>query len=84
MHYVYVIRSTKDGELYIGSTNDLKRRLNEHNDGENFSTAHRTPFELIYYEAYTAKRDASRREKALKLRGNARRFLLERLSFSLQ
>ncbi len=84
MQYVYVIRSTKDSELYIGSTNDLKRRLNEHNNGKNFSTAPRAPFELIYYEAYKEKDDASRREKALKLRGNARRFLMERISFSLQ
>ena len=34
MNYVYVLKSTVDGELYIGSTNDLKRRIGEHNNGK--------------------------------------------------
>lgn len=33
MWYVYIVRSALDSNLYIGSTNDLKRRLNEHNNG---------------------------------------------------
>ncbi|PIR82466.1 excinuclease ABC subunit C [Candidatus Kaiserbacteria bacterium CG10_big_fil_rev_8_21_14_0_10_59_10] len=84
MYYVYVLGSERDSRLYIGRTNDLRRRLKKHNNGESFSTAFRRPFTLLYYEAYRDERDAVRREKALKLRGNARRFLMERLSFSLQ
>ncbi len=52
--YVYILRSATDGKLYIGSTVDLTRRLQEHNKGECNSTRHRRPLEL---EAYIAVRD---------------------------
>jgi putative endonuclease len=84
MFYVYVLKSQKDEELYIGSSNNLKRRLKEHQNGESFSTKLRRPFELIYYEAYKNEGDARKREHSLKLRGNARRFLKERISKSLK
>ena len=71
MHYVYILRSKKDSELYLGSTGDLRRRLKEHNAGKNFSTQFRIPFELIYYEAYKSEKDARAREHNLKLRANA-------------
>ncbi len=83
MFYVYVLKSLKDEELYIGSTNNLKRRFAEHQKGESFSTKLRLPFELIYYEAYKNEKDAREREQGLKLRGNARRFLKERIKRSL-
>lgn len=66
MHYVYVLRSTKDGRFYTGYTADLKRRLIEHNAGKVLSTKHRSPFELIYYEACRHQEDALRRERYLK------------------
>jgi len=66
MFYVYILYSEKDGRLYKGFTSDLKRRLNEHNLGENTSTAYRRPLKLVYYEAYLVKRDAEAREKYLK------------------
>jgi len=66
MYYVYILQSLKDKMLYTGITKDLKRRLNEHNWGENFSTKSRKPFKLIYYEAYLLKKDAESREKYLK------------------
>lgn len=84
MYYVYVIKSDLDGNLYIGSTNDLKRRLSEHNEGKNFSTSFRTPFSLTYYEAYKNEVDARKRERSLKLRGNARKGLMTRISESLK
>ena len=84
MFYVYVLKSTKDTELYIGSTKDLKNRLTEHNSGKVFSTAPRRPFELVYYESYKNEKDARKREKSLKLRGNARRFLIERIKESIK
>lgn len=84
MFYVYVLKSSQDEELYIGSTNDLKRRFKEHQNGESFSTKLRRPFELIYYEAYKNEKDARLREHSLKFRGNARRFLKERMKESLK
>jgi len=59
MYYVYLIKSVSDKNFYIGSTNDLRRRLSEHNSGLVFSTQSRRPFELVYYEAYRSEKDAS-------------------------
>ena len=84
MFYVYILKSKKDDELYIGSTNNLKRRVEEHNKEKSFGTKFRTPFELVYYEAYKKESDARRRELSLKVRGNARRWLKERLQDSLK
>ena len=53
MYYVvYVLRSLKDGNLYIGCTKDLKERMNLHNTGKVSSTKLRKPLELIYAEVY--------------------------------
>jgi putative endonuclease len=84
MFYVYILKSSKDAELYIGSTNDLKRRVAEHQKGQSFATKFRLPFELVYYEAYKSEKDARNREHQLKFRGNARRFLKERIRESLE
>ncbi len=84
MFYVYVLRSKKDGNLYTGSTNNLKRRFKEHSDGTVFSTKHRRPFELLYYEAYRVEKDARIREHNLKLRSRAFTGLKKRLIESLK
>jgi putative endonuclease len=83
MFYVYVLKSNKYNEMYVGSTSDLRRRFTEHNVGKVKSTKDKRPYKLIYYEAYGANFDARRREKMLKLRGQARRQLLSRLSATL-
>lgn len=66
MFYVYLLKSEKDKTLYIGYTNDLKRRLSEHDNKKNVSTKHKAPFQLIYYEAYASRADAKHREQMLK------------------
>ncbi len=66
MYYVYVLKSLKDGNHYIGFTRDLKRRLAEHNDGASISTRNRRPFDLVYYEACRSQNDALHREIYLK------------------
>jgi putative endonuclease len=71
MHYVYVIKSLKDGQLYIGETSDLKRRFKEHNDGKSIATKSRTPFELVYYEACPNSLLAKQREHKLKKFGQS-------------
>ena len=65
-HFVYILLSLKDKKFYIGSTNNLERRLEEHNQGKNTSTAKRLPLKLIYYEAHLSKEDAERRERYFK------------------
>lgn len=66
MFYVYVIESLKLGKLYIGYSQDLTKRLKEHNQGLNFSTKPYKPWRCIYYEACLNEEDAMRREKYLK------------------
>ena len=65
-HCVYVIESTKIGNLYIGYTTNIKRRLLEHNRGLNFSTKPYRPWHLIYCEVCLNEKDAKRREGYLK------------------
>jgi len=65
-HYVYVLQSEADRHNYVGCTNNLKKRLKEHNSGRNFSTRLRIPFKVIYIEIYLNQKDAYNREKFLK------------------
>ncbi|MEK7307599.1 MAG: GIY-YIG nuclease family protein [Nitrospirota bacterium] len=48
--FVYILRSKKDGYIYIGQTNNIFKRLVKHNKGQIKSTKYRIPFELIYFE----------------------------------
>jgi len=78
MFYTYVLQSQKDGKWYTGSTNDLRKRFNQHNKGKVSSTKNRGPFVLIYYEACLNEQDACFREKYLKS-GMGKRYLKNRL-----
>jgi predicted GIY-YIG superfamily endonuclease len=78
MWYVYILRSSKDNNLYIGSTDDIDRRLNEHNSGKSDSTRSRRPFII---EAFIAVKDKS---KAIELElylktGSGKAFLNKRI-----
>ncbi len=84
MFYVYILKSKKDGQFYIGSTNNLRRRFKEHNEGKVSSRKHRIPFELIFYEAYKAEKDARKRESNLKLRSKAFAQLKKRITHSIK
>jgi len=64
--YVYILRSLNSDFIYIGYTDNLKRRFKEHNSKLNISTKHYAPFEIIHYEAYRNEKDAKRREEYLK------------------
>ena len=66
MHYTYVLQSKMDEKFYVGFTEDLKLRFEQHNKGYVESTKNRRPLELIYYEACSNREDAIRREKYLK------------------
>jgi putative endonuclease len=65
-YYVYVLISERDGKFYIGYTDDLKKRLNDHNKEKVPSTKNRTPLKLVYYEACLNQQDATKREKYFK------------------
>ena len=72
MFYVYVLNNKRTNRLYVGYTENLKRRFNEHKEKE-------PDVELIYYEAYSFKKHAQSRERKLKLYGSAWRGLKKRL-----
>ena len=73
MFYVYVLKSLVNGRRYTGSTNNLERRIAEHNIGQTKYTRLTKPFELMYKEAYKTSLEAKRREKFLKT-GKGREF----------
>jgi putative endonuclease len=77
MFYTYVLRCG-DGNLYIGSTGNLQRRIDEHQFGRVPATAPRLPVTLEYYEACRSEDRARLREKQLKT-GFGRAYLKRRL-----
>ena len=66
MYWVYIIRSLKNNKHYIGYTNNLERRLQDHNRGKSESVKYRGPFVLVCCEEYSTKLEASQREKQIK------------------
>ena len=78
MWYVYIIKSQIESFIYIGSTNSLDRRLNEHNCGLCLSTKHYKPFELETFIAVKTESKAKELEKYLKT-GSGRAILKKRI-----
>ena len=64
--YTYILRCS-DGTLYTGYSTDVKARVLKHNSGKGAKyTKARRPVELVYYEEYSSKSEALRREAAIK------------------
>ncbi len=82
MYYVYVLK-LKNDDLYIGYTDDLSQRLSDHESGKSKFTRPLRPVVLVYYEAYLAKDDATKREYHLKT-GQQRELLRERIAHSIR
>jgi len=81
MWYAYILESLKSRRLYVGSTDGLKRRFKEHNDGRGGKyTSKQGKFKLIFYEAYLNKKDAQKAEKFFKT-GYGREILKDKLEF---
>ena len=78
-HYVYVLRSLRDQQFYVGLTSDVAHRLQAHNAGHVTSTKLRRPFELVYWEGCLNRSDAAQREKYLKTAWG-KRYLKRRLN----
>ena len=77
IYFVYVIQSEINKCLYIGSTDDIERRLLEHNSGKTRSTKPFVPYRLIYSEVYENKKEAIQRERQIKRSGKVRKELKE-------
>jgi putative endonuclease len=78
MYYVYAFYDKIREIFYVGYTNDLKRRVKEHNVGKTQTTSRMPDKLLVYYEACLSKKDAEEREKQLKT-GFGRGYLKRRL-----
>jgi putative endonuclease len=86
MNCVYVIQNDSTYKLYIGVTNNLKRRVNEHNHhkgDKTYTKCFEGKWILVYAEAYRSKKDAYLRERRLKSHGSGKLELLKRLENSL-
>jgi putative endonuclease len=65
-HYVYILKSLKDGGYYIGESKNVEQRIAYHNAGLQRSTKTRIPFALVLYEVYENRAIALKREKQIK------------------
>ena len=66
MYYTYILKNNISGRHYIGSTNNLIRRIEEHNRGQTRSTRQRGQWILVYKEEYNTKEEAHARERLIK------------------
>ncbi|MCL4641790.1 MULTISPECIES: GIY-YIG nuclease family protein [Olivibacter] len=66
IYYVYAIRSERDGRIYVGLSQNVEKRLNEHNEGRTKSTKGYIPWQLIYKEEVGNRLTARKREKYYK------------------
>ncbi|MDP2874366.1 MAG: GIY-YIG nuclease family protein [bacterium] len=68
MYYCYIVRCS-DTSLYCGQTNNLQRRIQEHNFDKNKSAKYlraKKPVKLVYFEAYSTLKEAMQRERQIK------------------
>ena len=66
-YYIYILTNKKDGALYVGMTNNLKKRIEEHKAGNgSIFTSRYNIDKLLYFEIFTDPEHAIKREKQLK------------------
>ncbi len=78
MYYFYVLTFLKNDKLYLGFTNNLRRRIQDHKSGQSDFTSRNGDFSLIFYEAYLNKKDSQEAERYFKT-GHGREVLKEKL-----
>ena len=66
MIYVYIIQSEKDKRFYVGMSENVEIRLNQHNSGKTKSTKGYKPWKLLFFEEFETRQEARKREKYLK------------------
>ena len=79
MYYIYLIRSENLDQFYIGQTDDLRRRVEQHQNGESRWTKRADDWRLVYYEAYTSRKLAIIRERKLKNHARGYQELVKRV-----
>jgi putative endonuclease len=81
MYYLYIIESTIKKWHYIGITEDIEKRLKEHNYGKTVSTKPYKPFRVIHTETFPNKTLARKREIHLKKNFKAREEIFKNLNY---
>lgn len=66
MYYTYIVQSLKDKSFYIGSTSNLRKRLDQHNKGQAQYSSTKAPFKLVWYGSFLTKTKSQEFEKYLK------------------
>jgi putative endonuclease len=66
MYFVYVLRSQVCDRFYVGMSEDVERRIGEHNSGKTKSTKFYAPWNLVFVEKFETRIEARNREKFLK------------------
>ena len=66
MFCVYILQSEKDNSYYVGHSDNLDRRIEEHNREKNKYTRNKTPWKLAYGEFFNSRSEAMRREMEIK------------------
>jgi len=74
MFTVYALKSIDRNYIYVGLTNDIVRRFNQHQKGQNKTTSPYKPFILIYQENFPTRIEARQKEIHLKS-GSGKEFL---------
>jgi putative endonuclease len=65
-YYTYILRSVTTRRFYVGHTENLVKRLAEHNNNRTVSIKNRGPWELVFSEEFAARAEAMRREREIK------------------
>ena len=66
MPYTYILQSESSRRYYVGSTNDIERRVSEHLRSHSLATRKRGPWKLVYQESFETLLEARRRELEIK------------------
>ncbi|GCC51606.1 endonuclease [Chryseotalea sanaruensis] len=66
MFFVYALKSLSRAYIYVGLTNDVDRRVGEHNTGQNRTTKAYRPFDVVFVESFPTRVEARKREIYLK------------------
>ena len=82
MYFIYLLKSEVAHKSYVGVTNNLERRLGEHNSGRHAYTKRYLPWRVVYTENYDNFKEARQREKYLK--SSSGRKLLKKIFASIE
>ncbi len=75
MYYVYILESQKNGQFYIGQTQNIQQRLDYHNNGRVKSTRYKRPWIIFFYKQYDTRSEAYQQEQKLKSWKNKHRVI---------